>query len=220
MGEGREGCVSAKAASAHPAAMHKATAPLPPPKTSTEPGSPHLSGGSIGATTARWYSRTSGVGGVPPALRCASVSVGLSSLSASGEAAPASSAMPAARAVGVGEGFGSAAGWWGRGWGGQRDHSEAHKLRCTGCSFNAQAATLPTNQPINQPTASSPDSSLIFIAAAAAASAAAASASSCAAFALPCTLLRYWLHAGLRGSHTVSSVPPLSSASSRSSWWW
>jgi hypothetical protein len=48
-----------------------------------------------------------------------------------------------------------------------------------------------------------PDSSLTFIAAAAAASAAAASASSCAALALPCTLFRYWLHAGLGGDAKV-----------------
>jgi hypothetical protein len=41
----------------------------------------HLSGGSMGATTALWYSRTSGVGGeVPGRCRWPSVSVGLESL--------------------------------------------------------------------------------------------------------------------------------------------
>lgn len=41
----------------------------------------YLSGGSMGATTALWYSRTSGVGGDEPGrCRCPSVSVGLESL--------------------------------------------------------------------------------------------------------------------------------------------
>jgi hypothetical protein len=42
---------------------------------------PYLSGGSMGATTALWYRRTSGVGGDEPGkCRCPSVSVGLESL--------------------------------------------------------------------------------------------------------------------------------------------
>lgn len=41
----------------------------------------YLSGGSMGATTALWYSRTSGVGGeLPGKCRCPNVSVGLESL--------------------------------------------------------------------------------------------------------------------------------------------
>ena len=112
----------------------------------------------MGATTALWYSRTSGVGGDDPGkCRCPSVSVGLESLLLGPSGVP----------------------------------MVLSGLR----SWLPPALLL-----------------LLATAAAAAASAAAASASICAALALPCTLLRYWLHAGARGSQMVSSAPPASSA--------
>lgn len=121
---------------------------------------PDLSGGSMGATTARWYSRTSGVGGLLPGrCRWPSVRVGLESL------LPGPVGVPMLR--------------------------------------SGLSSWLPPP----------PLLLLLATAAATAASAAAASASIAAALALPCTLLRYWLHAGARGSQMVSSAPPASSAS-------